>query len=285
MSKAILDTTHPLLLRSTSVHGTLSSEKDNSSQALPMEPLYEAPCVGCSSRRCGSPTGPGSCPSCVHVKSKGGNKKVEIDSRTHTRSRAEEQLDGLSGVTRPAPLAPAQTHRNLIAALVELRENGLEAPLPDDDEIDYDKTDSFATFLKVDDIVARNPYFPDNPLLSSIQLQGDETLVTGLVALINKFSHLFSNALNPSAAEIPPFELKVNLEKWQNHKNRGPPRVQSPAKQAETAKQIDQLLAQGIIERSNASYYSQIVLTPKPPDGWRFCIDYKNLNDCTEPAS
>ena len=125
VSRAILDTTHPLLLRSKSVHGTLSSEKDNSSQALPMEPLYEAPCVGCSSRRCGSPTGPESCPSCVHVKSKGGNKKVETDSRTHTRSRAEEQLDSLSGVTRPAPLAPAQTHRNLIAALVESRENAL----------------------------------------------------------------------------------------------------------------------------------------------------------------
>ena len=35
VSKAILDTTHPLLPRSTSVHGTLRSEKDNSSQALP----------------------------------------------------------------------------------------------------------------------------------------------------------------------------------------------------------------------------------------------------------
>ena len=102
--------------------------------------------MGCSSRRCGSLTGLDWPPHCVHVKSKGGNKKVEIDSRTHTRCRAEEQLDGLSGVTRPAPLAPSQTHRNLIAALVELRENAPEAPFPDDDEIEYDKTDSFATF-------------------------------------------------------------------------------------------------------------------------------------------
>ena len=43
-----------------------------------------------------------------------------------------------------------------------------EAPFPDDDEIDYDKTDVFATFLKVDEVVGRNPYFPNNPLLSAI---------------------------------------------------------------------------------------------------------------------
>ena len=35
VSRAILETTHPLSLRSTSVHGRVSSEKDNSSQALP----------------------------------------------------------------------------------------------------------------------------------------------------------------------------------------------------------------------------------------------------------
>jgi hypothetical protein len=37
----------------------------------------------------------------------------------------------------------------------------------------------------------------------------------------------------------------------------------------------------GIIEKSNAAYYSQVHLAPKGPDAWRFCVDYRNLNNCT----
>jgi hypothetical protein len=52
----------------------------------------------------------------------------------------------------------------------------------------------------------------------------------------------------------------------------------------ETVKQIDQLSAQNIIERSDASYYSQVLLTAKPDGTKRFCIDYRKLNDYTKPA-
>jgi hypothetical protein len=75
------------------------------------------------------------------------------------------------------------------------------------------------------------------------------------------------------------------MEKWRNPKNRGPPRVQSSANQAETVRQIDLLLAQKIIERSDALYYSQGLLTNKPDGSKRFVIDYRKLNDCTESAS
>jgi hypothetical protein len=202
----------------------------------------------------------------------------------HARSREAGQLDKAIPVdTRPAPLAPSQTYRNLIAALVRQNlESVVEAPFPDDD---YEKSDAFGTFLKVDAAVGRNPYFPENPLLSAILIQGDEELVTALVSLIGRFSHLFSNTLAGPPADIPPFDLKVDLEKWNNPKNRGPPRVQSSANQAEIARQIDLLLSQGIIERSSASYYSQIHLAPKGDGEKRFCIDFKKLNDCTAPAS
>jgi transposase InsO family protein len=205
----------------------------------------------------------------------------------HARSREAGNLVKPHPVDiRPAPLTPSQTYRNLIAALVERNlDSVFEAPLPDDDEIDYDKSDVFATFLKVDAAVGRNPYFPENPLLSAIEIQGDKSLVAGLVSLIERFSHLFSNTLSSTPADIPPFDLKVDLEKWNNPKNRGPPRVQSSANQAEIALQIDLLLSQGIIERSSASYYSQIHLAPKGDGKKRFCIDFKKLNDCTDPAS
>ena len=38
------------------------------------------------------------------------------------------------------------------------------------------------------------------------------------------------------------------------------------------------MLRLGVIEPSNAEYYSQVHLTPKPNGKWRFCIDYRNLN-------
>ena len=45
------------------------------------------------------------------------------------------------------------------------------------------------------------------------------------------------------------------------------------------------MLKGGIIVKSNASYYSQVILVPKPDGTFRFCIDYRGLNDATEVAS
>jgi hypothetical protein len=67
--------------------------------------------------------------------------------------------------------------------------------------------------------------------------------------------------------------------------NRGPPRVQSPAKQEEIRTQVAELLRTKVIEPSTASYYSQVILASKPNDQWRLCIDYRKLNDCTQSAS
>jgi transposase InsO family protein len=196
-----------------------------------------------------------------------------------------EQLDRDEGCY-PLPLqVPSQTHDTLITSLVRETQDLFAAIHNTDDEIDDDKVDSFAPFLAVDKIVGRNDFFPDNPLLSAILIEGDSDLRAKLVILIQKYSHIFRNDLAADPADIPPFDVVVDMEKWRNPKNRGPPRVQSSVNQAETVKQIDQLLAQNIIERSNASYYSQVLLTSKADGSKRFVIDYRRLNDCTESAS
>jgi hypothetical protein len=182
-------------------------------------------------------------------------------------------------------LAPAQTHDTLITSLVKETQDLFAAHHHTEDEIDYDTVDSFSPFLVVDTIVPVNDYFPAHPLLSAIRLEGDPELISGLVILLTKYAHIFRNDLPKDPADIPPFDLIVDMEKWRNPKNRGPPRVQSSANQAETVKQIDQLLAQNIIERSDASYYSQVLLTTKADGKKRFCIDFRKLNDCTKPAS
>jgi hypothetical protein len=271
--------THPLLPGAKLLHGFVSGEKDDSRQAPPRA----QPCLGCSERSCGSITDLALQPELELAPTR--DVRVEAVSRTHDGRPEGEQLDSDEGCYPLPLLAPAQTHDTLITSLVRETQDLFAAQHHTDDEIDYDKVDSFSPFLVVDEIVGRNNYFPNQPLLSAIQLEGDPELISGLVILLNKYAHIFRNDLPKDPADIPPFDLVVDLEKWRNPKNRGPPRVQSSANQAETVKQIDQLLAQNIIERSDASYYSQVLLTTKADGKKRFCIDYRKVNDCTKPAS
>ena len=91
--------------------------------------------------------------------------------------------------------------------------------------------------------------------------------------------------LSAEPAKIPPFNLKVDDALWSVPKNRTPPRPQSTANQFDIVKQITELEKAGIIERSQSTYYSQVLMVPKPDGSKRMCIDYRNLNDCTPDAS
>jgi hypothetical protein len=105
-------TTYLLLPMPKPVNGTVKGEKDNNSQAL-----YDTQRIGLMNGLNGIQTGTVS-PAGALSAQKGEVEKVEVVSRTHTRSRAEEQLDSSLGVTRPTPPDPAQTLRNPGVTLV-----------------------------------------------------------------------------------------------------------------------------------------------------------------------
>ena len=46
-------------------------------------------------------------------------------------------------------------------------------------------------------------------------------------------------------------------------------------------KQVNEMEARGIIEKSHSPWASPVVLLKKPDDTWRFCIDYRKLNAVT----
>ena len=46
-------------------------------------------------------------------------------------------------------------------------------------------------------------------------------------------------------------------------------------------KEVDNMVDMGIIEPSTSSYCSPVVLVKKPDDKWRFCMDFRCLNDIT----
>jgi hypothetical protein len=110
-------------------------------------------------------------------------------------------------------------------------------------------------------------------------------IVVRIRTFLEKFRSMFATHLPSEPALIPPFELNVEKERWEQPSNGGPPRVQSPAKQEEICTQVDELLRTKVVQPSTASYYSQVILASKPNDQWRFCIDYRKLNDCTQSAS
>jgi len=83
-------------------------------------------------------------------------------------------------------------------------------------------------------------------------------------------------------ARVPPMKFTVKTDIWHDKKNTMPPRQQTPLKNMEIRRQVDAMRALGIIRDSQASYWSQVLLTPKPNNKWRFCIDFRNLNEATE---
>ena len=185
-----------------------------------------------------------------------------------------------SGLITPTvtEFAPAQTPRP-VAALIREVEQLPEVDEFGDEGIDYDKKDMFAPFRS-------DPKGDTNiDIIDKITICGTPEQQTRIRALCVKYKQIFKDELDSQPANIEPFDLKVDKGKWEQYKNRGPVRPQSTIKNEEINKQVKEMETAGIIEKSRASFYSQVMLTPKPNGTWRFCVDYRAMNDATESAS
>jgi len=77
-------------------------------------------------------------------------------------------------------------------------------------------------------------------------------------------------------------KLEVEEADWTVKANQLPTRIQSPVKDAEIRGKIEAMLANGVVTDSDSSEWSQVLLTPKPDQKWRFCIDFRKLNAVTK---
>eukprot|EP00921_Rhytidocystis_pertsovi_P006913 GHVQ01011667.1.p1 GENE.GHVQ01011667.1~~GHVQ01011667.1.p1 ORF type:complete len:351 (+),score=27.83 GHVQ01011667.1:357-1409(+) len=57
--------------------------------------------------------------------------------------------------------------------------------------------------------------------------------------------------------------------------------VQSPAEREEIDKIVKELLATGRVTPSRSPWGASVLLVPKKDGGWRFCVDYRALNELT----
>ena len=111
----------------------------------------------------------------------------------------------------------------------------------------------------------------------STTLVGDPDLIEGAKSLCAKYASVLSASLNAQPALLPPMLLKVDEKIWKVNSNRGAARNQTEIK-----RQVSHMLVIGVIRRSQAEFYSQVHLTPKPNKAWRFCIDYRALNTASQ---
>ena len=146
-------------------------------------------------------------------------------------------------------------------------------------EIDNEKADTFP------------PFFPeqtqsDTSLIKLEEyLSGTESQIEDIKRLCRKYTDIFSDKLPAKPAKLPSFQINTDKRLWHSPKNRTAVRLQSVRKEREIKRFIDEMLLSGIIEKPNAVYYSHPVIVRKIAELFRFCIDYRLLNKCTDASS
>ena len=152
------------------------------------------------------------------------------------------------------------------------------------DEIDNEKSDTFSPFVSEQSQQNTPPIRPED-FLKYITFEGTESQIRDYKRLCLKYAHIFTDKLAAMPAKLPPFVIKANKRLWMHPRNRTAVRLQSVRKEREIRRCIDEMLRSGVIEESDAVYYSHPVIVQKTAELYRFCIDYRNLNKCTEASS
>ena len=89
-------------------------------------------------------------------------------------------------------------------------------------------------------------------------------MVAKIKAVCTKNISVFNTKLSKNPALVQPMVLEVEDALWCKQSNKGPARNQTLEKQAEVQKQVLAMLANEVISVSQAEFYSQVHLTPKP---------------------
>ena len=123
-----------------------------------------------------------------------------------------------------------------------------------------------------------------NPL-DVIVIEGPPSLQRLVTKLCKELAGMFRAQIRPEAANFrDQFLLRVNDLAWVLSGNAYQRlRSANAEKQEEMRRQTQELLDRDCIEPCQEPIFSQPVLARKPNGKWRFCIDYRALNNCSEP--
>ena len=145
----------------------------------------------------------------------------------------------------------------------------------DDDAQDIDDNDLWEAIHDANERLKNDP-------MSLIHVEGPPQLQAKIRETLEKYKSCFREEVSTEPARVEPFQLDVDKTKWEGRfANKQAPRFQSRTKEEAINEFIVNAKRLGLIEDSQAEAWSQVHLTKKPNGKWRFCIDYRNLNNAT----
>ena len=154
-----------------------------------------------------------------------------------------------------------------------------------DIEDDEDQIDEYFDESPQERVMNDSHHIHDKSIIELILEQTPDQECKILVRkLVEKHSEVFKDDLTDAAALLEPFKLEM-IEKsdWATlPANKRSARLMTTAKQYELNKFLEKAIANNMIRPSQASAWSQILMTPKPNGSWRFCVDFRNLNNMTK---
>jgi hypothetical protein len=100
--------------------------------------------------------------------------------------------------------------------------------------------------------------------------------------LVWEFRERFRRSVSSEPARLEPFNLEVPGRDVGDKEELSPT---APFGLRNAKSRSIFYWRRGIIAESRATYYSQVLMVPKPGDKWRLCIDFTNLNEATTMAN
>ena len=226
-----------------------------------------------------------SCDSCQRHRFATDVNDVGIEGSSSNHRVPTEEKDGGpsyygeagSGTVLP-PLGTGIADNSVLLNTASVKPGGIKLS---GDEIDDVKTDAFGPFLSA---LLENPppIVVDADLISQITFEGDEELQTACKALCYEFHDIFRNEVAEEPADLPPFDIDLDKEKWEQPENHAPLRPMGTEKGKAVFDSVTDMLKTGVVEKSGARFYSQLVVVNKAPGLYRVCVDFRNLNNCTK---
>ena len=107
-------------------------------------------------------------------------------------------------------------------------------------------------------------------------LEEHKHLKQELKTILEELKDVFGDKLHSDGVAYDDMPEIIPIATCTNPPNK-PAYRYSPLEQAEIEKQVQAMLAQGLIEHSTSPYGAPVLLVKKPDGTWRFCVDYRAL--------
>ncbi|KAA0044655.1 reverse transcriptase [Cucumis melo var. makuwa] len=121
-------------------------------------------------------------------------------------------------------------------------------------------------------------------LITIFQHEGRKVIIRGDSSLTKKGMRRFEDVFEWPET-LPPkrgIEHHIHLKQWTNPVNMRPYRYAHQQKE-EMERLVDNMVASRIIRPSTSPYSNPVLLVRKKDESWRFCVDYRALNNVTIP--